>query len=134
MAVFGMVKSGGGGVTETVLWSNNAPTTAVGQQTVTLSDAFTNYDEIRFYVRKSKTDDSYKDLYASCPTSFSTSYSTLLFSSLGPIEADSNSYSRHLILDTSSPTSVTISTAYKMNASGSNNDYVIPLKITGVKF
>ena len=121
-------------VTEVVLWSNPSPTSAFPAQTVTLSEAYTDYDELRFYVRKDTSDASYSEYYDAIPTSLETSYSTVLFSSLGPIAPSLASYSRHLVMSRSNPTEIDISLAYAMNTGGNSTTLVIPVKITGIKY
>lgn len=48
---------GGGGMTETLLWENDSPTTTFSAKTITLSDSMDNYDYIKIlYYVESRND------------------------------------------------------------------------------
>lgn len=63
MAFIPMNSGSGGGLTETTLWTNPSPTSAMTSGTlITLSDDYTNYDYLKFTYRVSTTIDTEWDV------------------------------------------------------------------------
>lgn len=115
-----------------MLWTNSNPTNNFVTQTVTLSDAITNYDYIKIVVLQS-TDDA---------TEYSTIVKTSDFitSSLAansPISysvySSSTGYRYARIIYYVSDTSVGISSGFAIHRDALNNSLAMPYQIIGIK-
>lgn len=116
-----------GGSTETVLWTNNSPTSSFAVQSVTLSDDYTNYDYLEFYFRSTTSDDTeYRDIIPTSVLAKSTSASTCT------IGNSSSSKIRSRGIYATSNTSIRISDCYPLNSTSASNTSVIPTKIVGI--
>ena len=116
-----------GGSTETVLWTNNSPTSSFAVQTVTISDDYTNYDYLEFYFRSTTSDDTeYRDIIPTSVLAKSTSASTCT------IGNSSSSKIRSRGIYATSNTSIRISDCYPLNSTSASNTSVIPTKIVGI--
>lgn len=125
------------GKTETTLWTNSSPTSSFAEQTITLSQAFTNFDliKIEYQASVSKTTKGY--VYVDKTTlqqSLWSDASKPLVSISGRNNSASGStqYVRRIVYV--STTQLTITTAYQINANNSATNSAIPTKITGIKF
>ena len=115
-----------GGSTETVLWTNNSPTSQFAAQTITLSDDYSNYDYIEVYFRLSTSDDTeYRDIIPKATLDKSNSSNTF---------AIGNAYSNSTRARGSyvSGASMYFTAAYPLTSTSTNNSYVIPTKIVGI--
>ena len=113
--------------TETVLWTNNSPTSSFAVQSVTISDDYTNYDYLEFYFRSTTSDDTeYRDIIPTSVLAKSTSASTCT------IGNSSSSKIRSRGIYATSNTSIRISDCYPLNSTSASNTSVIPTKIVGI--
>lgn len=123
---------GGGGETETTLWTNPSPNAYFPQQTVTLSDDYTNYDKIAIYYRVSATDSAEsRVIYASNDITddwFGSSREPFFG---GLCVMTSSIYFRYFAKG-SDPNKFTFYVSYKAGSVSSSTDYCIPTKITGI--
>lgn len=115
--------------TETSLWLNPSPTAAFATQSVTLSKGLSNfkYLKIIWNINKSSSSDSDKGQMILPVDNFDTTYdiAPYIASYSGAV-----TYVRSFIKV--NDTTISIGTAYRVNASGNNNDAVIPLEILGL--
>lgn len=121
--------------TETVLWTNDSPTSAFAAKTVTLSDSLENYDKLRIYaIRTTGTSDhvvSFDVNIAEDLDYFVNGENKMAFSI--SMLGEKYNYSRIGYI-TTFKTGIYFTTAYRMNAtSGHNTGYCIPVKISGIK-
>lgn len=136
---YGISENGGGGggggtpvLEATTLWTNSAPTTAYGDNVVTLSDDITNYDYIGINYRPVGTSSSNPIMHLIYPVSdwITMSQSSwngaLMFASL-----QAGYYGR--IAWYSSATQVHITQSFKMNGTGTQNASNVPAEIVGLK-
>lgn len=113
--------------TETVLWTNNSPTSQFASQTITLSDDYSNYDYIEVYFRCSTSDDTeYREIIPKATLDKSSSLATFTIGN----NANTATRARGIYADTTS--SLNITSAYPLSGSSSANSYVIPTKIVGI--
>ena len=115
-------KKGGGDLKETVLWTNPSPTSSFNAQTITLSDDMNNYQFLKVVSRISKTD-STERVYEIEPSKF---YDMCIRGTISGV-----SWIR--IISKQSDTTVSSSTSYRVNASGTSTDNAIPVQISGLK-
>ena len=125
-------KGGGGGgkQTETVLWTNSAPTSNFADQNVTLSDSMSNYDYLKFTYKKA-TNNATSTSAVFSVSDVKNFADESVYGQLGGESATDWYMSRYIWYI--SDTSVRISTAWKLNSVGNNNAYIIPLAIIGIK-
>ena len=129
---------GGGSETETTLWTNPSPASAFSAQTITLSNAYTNYKRLRFYFRKSTSDSTeyFVEYTKEEIGKWWDGSTSTTFSPVGgmPYYRSGSNYASRVIRRAGA--SVTnqfwISAAYNMNSSGTGTAYGIPTKITGI--
>jgi hypothetical protein len=117
----------------TTLWTNSAPTTNFSLQSVTLSSGLSNYNYIRFTVRRSTSDSTTKTLIV--PRSELTTYtsSSPLSWLMLPAFYSGNTYAYGRAVYYESNTSLRIASAYNCGSNtGNNNSYCIPTKIEGL--
>ena len=128
------IGGGGGSETETTLWTNPSPSSAFGQQEVSLSSAYTNFKRLRFY---------YKAISSSAETS--VEYQKSVISSWiqygatvsngdteGMLGGNYNAWYARQVRRGSTDSKVFFSTGTRLNASGTNGSVCIPTKITGI--
>lgn len=122
---------GGGGLTETTLWTNSSPTSNMSATTVSLSQAVTNFDYIKFTYRFSTSNSSEyavilsaTDVTKSATTSGNFTIALMVRSS---------SYYRIRRVTYNSSTSLDVSLAWDANHQGSSSSEAIPIKISGLK-
>lgn len=112
--------------TETVLWTNDSPTSQFASQTITLSDNVSNYDYLEVYFRCSTSDDTeYRDIIPKATLDKSSSSNTY---------AIGNAYSNSTRARGSyvNGTSMYFTAAYPLTSTSTNNSYVIPTKVVGI--
>lgn len=132
------IGGGGGGQTETTLWTNSAPTSNFNTQDVPLSDDYTNYKSIRIYYRYSTTDstETYIEYDKSIIDGWVTKGTTPpAFAPLGSIAFmyGGNQFVRPIRRGANGATNTFyVYIAYRMNTSGNTQSYGIPTKITGI--
>lgn len=122
---------GGGGMTETTLWTNSSPTSTFAAQSVTLSQSLSNFDYIRFEYRFSTSNSaSYSVIIkASDVTNSLTTSGNFTIA----LMVRSSSYYRSRRVTYNSLTSLEVSLAWDSNHAGSSNSEAIPTKIVGMK-
>ena len=124
------LKKSGGKMSETVLWTNSAPTSNFEAQNVTLSKSINDYKYIKIVWRFSTTN--------TATTSLLIPVSDI--GSLGPYANDSllmfgsvpGSYYARAVYKVSN-TSMNIGGAYALNTAGLSNNLAIPYQIIGLK-
>ena len=131
-----LYKCGGGTMTETQLWSNSAPTSSFGTQTITLNGNISDYKYIKLTYRYTTSDATTIDIYMS-----TDDYKNkCLYSSTGHIAgrlspsfvtASKVAYARSssYVADNQ----ILFGSCVTMNGTTSNNSYCIPTKISGLK-
>lgn len=132
----GLYRSGGGGkMTETVLWTNSSPTSNFASQTVTLSDGISNYDYLKFTYKPSTASSlsnstiiSTQDFISNCVDG-----AKHFFATMGGYSSTSasNAHGRNAFYV--SNTSLRMGSCLMFNSASSNNAYMIPLTIKGLK-
>ena len=122
-----------GGLIETALWTNPSPTAAFNAQAVTLSDSLQNYDYIRVYwkSRRGQTAETYADF----PKATVIGSVVAIDANCVTISSydETGQYFFIRSVRYASDTSLNISTAYRLNYAASNNVYVVPTQICGLK-
>lgn len=127
-------KGGGGGgkQTETVLWTNSAPTSSFASQSVTLSDNINNYDYLKFTIAFSTSvaDSSSTIISVSDFKKMTSSAST--GHPVGFVGGRyTNIYSRAVYY--TDDTTVNFGSNYQQGASTVANTNIIPIQIVGIK-
>lgn len=125
---------GGGGAkqTETVLWTNSAPTSSFAKQDVTLSDDINSYDYLKFTYRVTTSAADFLNYIISVSDFKKSVESTSSHHCvLGLSTDDSVAHTRRVYYKTD--TTVNFNNAYQLNAAASNNATVIPTSIIGIK-
>lgn len=132
------------GVAYTRLWTNDTPTASFASQTLALSDSATNYDALRIVWKYSAGTDVTEDNWSADDASAIAyiydirSKRDLIVSgqrlpNMGAVfYAASYAYARRAYF--SADDAILFGSALRMNASGSDNNILIPLFIDGVKF
>ena len=125
-------KGGGGGATqtETVLWTNSAPTNNFSEQTVTLAETINNYDYLKFtFLRTKSSSDTISVVVA--VSEFKKSVASADKPTLCMGSTGSYTFVRRFYYVTD--TTCSIANALRINAAASDNSFVIPLSIIGIK-
>lgn len=120
---------GGGGMTETVLWTNSSPTSSYSTGTPIVS-SMTGYDFIKIVYRKSTSNTTEISFIVPLST-FKNMTNTSGSNYLGAGYRDTNSYCRPTYY--SSATVVSFSNCTRLGASGNSNTNLIPYKVIGIK-
>lgn len=115
---------------ETTLWTNNSPTSAFAQQSVTLSDDFSNYDYIKINFRNNVGDATASEALISASAFAQTNDTFPNLTIRG--RYSSTPYVRQVYR--ASANQITIATAYQMAGTGASNNAAIPTSIVGCKF
>jgi len=123
---------GGGSMSETVLWSNSNTSVDFGQTPLNNLD-FSGYEVIRFYWKNQKTQNDDTDSVYSDYLKTDWDNMGELTKPLVALGGTSSSASYVRVIYKTSSTGFTIYPAYRLNASGTANQYVIPIKICGLK-
>lgn len=127
-------KTGGGALSETVLWTNPSPTAAFVNQEVTLNDDVNNYKYV-------------KVLCVASASTGATKYSTIIsvedlilsqdsaanFALSAMIRATENSYYYNRYFTGTANNKVRFGQAYRQSTSTTGNSYAVPLQISGLK-
>ena len=118
-----------GGSTETVLWTNNSPTSAFSAQTVTLSQSIDNFDYIKITYRGGTSNAN--EVHAIYPVSDIRKMSTsnLIWGAMAGVNS-SDKYGRYISYV--SDTQISFSTSGNMAGSGTTNVATIPTQISGI--
>lgn len=120
-----------GGMRETVLWTNPAPTSTFTNGNVTLSDSIANYDYIRFYCRGSTSISTESSVMMPVSDFYLSGGSTNKFKASVDFTTSSGRFDR--CFSRVNDTTVEIPPAYQVNNAAINNTLLIPLRITGIK-
>ena len=123
--------AGGGGMSETVLWTNSNPSSAFASQSISLSDDISNYEYIKIEYKRNATDANTVSMMMSV-ADFLTPQGTSNVKILGihSVYANGN-FCR--MLTYSSGTSLSFGVAYQCNAAYNQNSASVPIKVIGVK-
>lgn len=119
--------AGGGSPTVTTLWTNANPSSNFSGQTVTLSQAMTNFTLIKIAYKYTTTADVYNVYFDTTNYTYTGAYADEFSLISRPGTAG---YVRRLTM--ASTTTISISTSYRLNASGDSTAYCIPVGIYGV--
>lgn len=134
---------GGGGVTYTRLWTNSRPTGTFPEQTVTLSQAASDFTAIRIvWCRWNNSAPSDVEEWASDADCLSMTYgleniSTIVDATqhiqLGAVTKESSYvYGRRAFFSSTAFTGITFKLANRFGSSGTSNAALVPLLIDGV--
>lgn len=129
--------TGGSSETETLLWTNPAPTATRAAFDITLSDNLTNYKYLK--IQYSYNNSSGVALYYVIFPIINADGTDFMFKSgngnqrmvIGLMNASGVGYIRHAAVQ--SDTAIHFSTAYKINTSGTQAGNLIPWYIYGIK-
>ena len=128
--------AGGGSMSETTLWTNNAPTSNFNAQNVTISDDIDNYSYIgiEYEFSTALTTLTNKvffpvDLFKTYRFNNSTQHAFGIFG----MQNDTGNYMYARVAYYVSDTSVGFSSGYGVNRAYENTSSMIPLKIIGLK-
>ena len=126
-----MKKIGGNGeqYTETVLWTNSAPTSNFAGQTVTLSDNISDYKYIAVKWRDSTSVDQVGEIILDS-VNFITQASSPNFYNFPAMVSSNQSYTRAVAY--SSANQIQFGTCYRLGQTTNNNAYCIPTEILGI--
>lgn len=130
-----MMGGGGSQPTETTLWTNTSPSADFTATTVTLSESIQNFDYIKVMYKFNKSDSDSTAVgdmmtvadFVYCSTSSAVKQKLFLGAKL-----DNYSNARSVIYNTN--TKIDIGNSTRVNQSGQNNAYTIPIKIVGIKY
>lgn len=124
--------SGGGTLTETVLWTNSDTTTQFVSGDVTLSESMQNYKYLKFVFKSATTANALKSVIYPVEEFTYTNVSNSWCRASSPMRSNSSgtNYVRGLIYK--SDTSINISNATAFNATGNSNTLAIPYQIIGL--
>ena len=117
---------------ETVLWTNSNPTSNQGDVTIELSDSMSNYDYIKFVVRRATSDSSEtEDIYSVSDVRKSTGVNGTWYICLMSFVSGTGTYCRRI--QYISDTSIKALTPYVVGSSASGVDATILIKVVGLK-
>lgn len=129
-------KKGGGGntpaSTETVLWTNNSPTSTFANQTVTLSDNISDYDYLCFEYRSTTGSSAKTSKVFVKTTDFITAGSGANTCQLGTYARNSSDVGYTRVATYASDTTITFSHSIRAGSSGQDDTSAIPTKIVGI--
>lgn len=125
-------KTGGGALSETVLWTNPSPTTNFASQNVTLSESFKNFKIVRFYYKASKsyTVEYYVD-YTSEFLDQATETNARCIAGLAVSQGSASNVVRPIAK--SSDTVLIIRGCYQISGTTAHPELATPTKICGLK-
>ena len=116
--------------TETTLWTNSSPTSTFAAQTVNLSQAYSNFDYLKFVFRRS-TSDSYEAVFV-FPKSEFTSKSRSLTVGISGTTAGSDNIMRNIYQSSGSTSQMKFSTGWSYGNTNVPGN-CIPKSIIGIK-
>ena len=117
-----------GGERATALWTNASPTSNFAAQTITLSAAMTDFERIEIVYKYTTTGTEYHAYFDVTDYTYTGSYADEFGIISRPGLAG---YMRRLIM--ASATTISFTTAYRLNNSGSSNAYAIPVAVYGIQ-
>ena len=129
-----MMIGGGEVTTESILWTNSSPTSTFAAQGVTLSDAISNYDDIRIYIRQSTSSatDGWVTYSAEKVKTFVQTSDTPI--SVTGVRNSSANKSLGRCMYYTDDTHLQFGSAFIFGGNNTtDNTYVIPTKICGLK-
>lgn len=126
--------SGGGAMSETTLWTNPNPTSAMAQgATIPLSQAYTDFDYIKIVYRLS-TSNATEGSVIYPKDDVTASVSAAAERRMGIQAYLTNNYARIIYRpDNVTTNSFTISNARQLQGSGTSTSNLIPIKVIGLK-
>lgn len=122
----------GGGMSETVLWSNSAPSSSFIGQSVTLNQSIEGFKEIRFYFRCTTTNS--KESFVTYSVEEFKTYllsQTTFSAALSYRHNGTQTYVRTVFYTDS--THIYVGGAYYFQTGNTDNTTAIPTKIVGLK-
>lgn len=123
--------SGGGSLTETVLWTNTSTSAGFTNQEVDISADWSTFDYIGFYCKPNKTDsDSNAIAMYFLPSSMIYPYTTNMRAGCCA-NIDGYNYSRNI--RTVSGNNLKLYITKASTGSSNSDNYVLPIKIVGLK-
>lgn len=131
-----LYRCGGGGMSETVLWTNPSPTGSFAGQTVTFSQDAINFDLIKVYYNQSTSSGSVENFIMFDLNILIDNTNTRV--ALNTFESSTPKQRIRVVSKGSDSNSLYFDDCYKMITSssqtpGKTNGNCIPTKITGVK-
>ena len=127
MPVYSRLPQAGGG-RATALWTNASPTSNFAAQTITLSASMTDFEQIEVVYKYTTTGNEYHAYFDTTDYTYTGSNAD----EFGIISRPGTAgYMRRLTM--ASTTTITITSAYRLNNSGSSNEYAIPVAVYGIK-
>ena len=127
------IKCSGGALRETVLWENPNPSSGFEQTTITFSESFLNYLFIRFYWKAGYRNDTIAHIDFPSEDIRNFSPGTVNGACRGAMGSVMGNYTRIRVITCNSDDEIIISRCCSFNASGTENNAVIPIKICGLK-
>lgn len=123
--------SGGGELSETVLWTNSSPTSNFSSGSISLSDNISNYDSIGVYYRVSTTNDNQNEVIIKVSDFQSCAGNNYPRFTLGA-SISGNTFARNIAY--ADDTSLTISAnASRLGYNAASAAGIIPIKVVGLK-
>lgn len=128
-------KAGGSNPTETVLWTNSDPSTAFSGQTANLSQSLANFDAVKivsipYAGQTSSTMESIYEMEYFNKTGNHTGY----YNDCALCGGYSSSHQYTRIIKKNSDTAIYFTLAYRFGWTSSDNSYIIPTQIIGIKY
>ena len=120
--------------TETVLWTNSAPTSSFSAQTVTLSDVATNYDRLKivYYLSDGNQPEGSAEYDMGNAAAYLNTTPNLKMC-FGMITSSNYINIRYCHFSSNAYTGLYISAAYRAGSTNSGTNTAIPYQIIGVK-
>ena len=120
---------GGGKELEYLLWTNPSPTASFGAQTITLSDDPDNYKKLRIYYRV--WDNTNRPFYADFEID-TYAFSDADTGRYALAYLETNNYCRFCYHNNSDHTKLNWTANTRIGASGTQNNRLVPLFVSGV--
>lgn len=118
-----------GGSTETVLWTNNSPTSSFSGQTITLSNSLDNYTYVKIKYRISTSVSTESSVIVPVSEFVRMTQTSNTFK-IGTGSFDSSTYVRTAYYD--SATTIAFNNGYKLGSTSQANGMLIPVSVIGI--
>lgn len=122
----------GGKLKETVLWTNSSPTSSFAAQDVTISEAYSNYEYIAIYYKRTTSDTA--ELYSIFPKFQLDLYNERISGMFGTAQSASNRQSCARPFYFTNATTIHFVIGYLISSGSTTSNLMIPTKITGLKY
>ena len=121
----------GGGMSETVLWTNSAPSSTFSGQTITMLNSYTSFNYLKIRYKNTTSSNTYNEVII--PTDRLPRMEVTMEYRVGlGVFISSMIYFRS-VNTTGNTSELNISNCARFNNSGLDNSNVIPLSIIGMK-